>query len=181
MYKKKILADAVNGDKIMNIRKKIISISSILIILILFSGFQCQQNKNLYTNKTYHISLKYNKAWKSNPKYFEKYEGKDGFFQISASTGENLTIDEVAQSEVTNVLKPYGSNPKITKLNIQGQNARLIKPSKDQSQLFNNQAELIVKYPKKIKVGEDFYTYFILWADKYHIEDISKTLKFINY
>ncbi|HEX2925875.1 MAG TPA: peptidase M56 [Ruminiclostridium sp.] len=142
--------------------------------------FKTQQDTKLYENKTYKVSLHYSKNWKINPKYVEKYEGNDGFFQVSAYSGKGLLIDEVVQKEVNHILKPYGSNPKVTGLSIQGQEARLIMPSEDQKDEFNHQAELIVKYPKAVKINESTYYFFILWADTSHIRQISDTLRFIG-
>ncbi len=167
--------------------KKISLAVSIYIIMICSFGLalkaetnmQMQSNKKHYENKTYKVSLKYNKNWKLNPNYIERYEGEDGFFQISAYAGQSLKIEEIVQIEVNHVLKPYGSKPEITKLNIQGQEARLIIPSNDQNSDLNNQAELIVEYPKPIKINENTYYYFILWADKYNIQEIYKTFRFI--
>ncbi|ADL50630.1 hypothetical protein [Clostridium cellulovorans] len=172
----------------MNIIKKIILSASIFVIIFCFlattlkgaPNLQGQKNKELYENKIYNISLEYNGEWKVNPNYIEKYEGKDGFFQISAYAGKGIEIDEIAQSEASHKLRPYGNSFKITKLSIQGQEARLIMPSNDQSQEFNNQAELIVKYPKEININGNTYNYFILWADKYNIQEISRTLKFVS-
>lgn len=172
----------------MNNIKKAFLMISFFITMICFSGFQSkveanfqrEQDKKLYTNKAYNISLEYNKDWKQNPKYIEKYEGKNGFFQISAYTGSTLKIDDLVQSQVKHMLMPYGSNPKIISLKIQGQEARLILPSNDQAKELNNQAELIVKYPKEIKLDGDTYYYFVLWADKYNIQELAKTLKFIE-
>lgn len=169
----------------MNIIKKTFLAVSIFIILVCSFGLvlkaetNMQINKKLYENKTYNVSLQYNRNWKFNPIYIERYEGEDGFFQISAYTGQSLKIEDIVQIEVNHALKPYGSNPEITKLNIQGQEARLIMPSNDQHPELNNQAELIVKYPKPIKINENTYYYFILWADKYNIQEIYKTLRFI--
>lgn len=171
----------------MNIIKKLTLLTNVFIIIFCFLGatsksaseLQSRINTKLYENKTFDISLKYNPEWKKNPSYTEKYEGKDGFFQISAYSGETLKIDELAQNEANHPQKPYGSNPKITKLTIQGQEARLIMPSDDQIKEFNNQAELIVRYPKEIKINSTTYYYFILWADKNNIHKISDTLRFL--
>lgn len=168
--------------------KKITLLFSMFIIMTCFLGFkiiassnlQRQQNTKLYENKTYNVLLQYNKDWKLNTNYTERYEGKNGFFQISALTGENKKIDEVVNSEINHILKPYGSNPRITKEIIKGQEARLIMPSNDQNKEFKNQAELIVKYPKPIKINNETYYYFILWADKNNIQEISKTIKFLS-
>lgn len=168
--------------------KKIILSISVLMLFICLVG--CSSKKLLtaskdnglknYENKVYNISLKYNSSWKLNPKYNERYEGKDGFFQVSATDGQNLKIDQVAKNDATHILQPFGSNPEITKLTIQGQEARFIMPSADQIKENNNQAELIVKYPQKIKINGNPYSYLIIWADKDHIREISQTIKFLS-
>lgn len=134
----------------------------------------------VYKNKEYNVSLKYNKDWKANNKNINRYEGEDGFFQISAYNGQNLGIDEVADNEANHKLKPYGSKPQISKLVVQGQEARLIMPSEDQPAEENNAAEVIIKYPKGIKISGDMYFYLIVNADKGNINKIINTIKFIN-
>ncbi|MDD7795877.1 peptidase M56 [Clostridium sp. 'White wine YQ'] len=149
-------------------------------LLCISNKVMAKENTKYYESKKFNISLRYNKDWSKSAGYSDKFEGKDGFFQISASTGKDLSIDEVAKNEATHILEPFGSNPKIIKITIDGEEARLIMPSSDQSKDFSNQAELIVKYPKAITIDNEAYYYFILWADKNHIESISKTLKFIS-
>ena len=41
-------------------------------------------------------------------------------------------------------------------------------------------AELIIKYPKPIQIDSFTYYYFVLWADKNHIEQIAQTIQFTN-
>ena len=143
------------------------------------SSLQSNNDDNIYENKQYDISLSYNKDWKPNNQYDNRYEGKDGFFQISAYDGGNSTIDEVADDEAAHKLKPYGSNPLISEFTIQGQDARLIMPSDDQGEEYKNQAEIIVKYPKNIEINGKPYSFLLLYADKNNIEKIGKTIKFI--
>ncbi len=155
------------------------AVKPILMSIIIIQSFLYNPTWETYYNKTYKISLKYPAEWKLNPKYFNKYEGKDGFFQISASSGKDLSIDEIVKFETNHLLKPYGSEPKIKNLKIQGFEARLIIPSNDQLGELNNQAALIATYPKPIIINDTTYYYFVLWADKNHIEEISKTIEFI--
>jgi len=124
--------------------------------------------------------LRYQSYWKLNPNFTERYEGKDGFFQVSAINGENMSTDEVAKNEVFHKLNPYGSNPKIINRIIDGQEARLILPSADQAEEMQNQAGLIVEYPEAVKIGDSVYYYFVLWADEAHIEQIGNTMTFLN-
>lgn len=131
-----------------------------------------------YVSEDYKISLKYPSNWRLNPDYFERYEGEDGFFQVGAINGENMSIDEVVKIDAFHKLNPYGSNPQIINRTIDGQEARLILPSDDQAEEMKKQAGLIVKYPKAVKIGDSVYYYLILWADKSHIEQIGNTLTF---
>jgi TolB protein len=108
----------------------------------------------------------------------ERYEGEDGFFQISAlSSDENL--ETVCRNEAFHLLLPYGSSPQIRHHYIQNQPSCLILPSADQPAEMRNQAALIVKYPIPIEIESNSYQYFILWADSQHIQMLSKTLSFL--
>ena len=144
-------------------------------------AFAANPSKNAaYISENYKISLRYPSYWKLNPNYVERYEGKDGFFQVGAIDGENMSIDEVAKNDAFHKLNPYGSDPKIINRTIDGQEARLILPSADQAEEMHNQAGLIVKYPEAVKIGGSAYHYFILWADEAHIEQIGNTLTFLK-
>jgi hypothetical protein len=140
------------------------------------------QETNLmkYQNQKYHVSFEYNKEWKPSSSNPERYEGGDGFFEISGFNGENLTLDDIAQSEANHILKPYGSKPEILNIMINEEEARLIMPSQDQSVEHHNQAEVILKYPDVVNINGNRYSYFVLFADKEHIKEIANTIKFIE-
>lgn len=134
-----------------------------------------------YISDDYKISLRYPAYWKLNPSYYDvRYEGEDGFFQVGAVNGENMSIDEVTENDAFHKLSPYGSQPQIIKRMIDGQEGRLILPSSDQAEEMHKQAGLIVKYPKAVKIGDSAYHFLILWADKAHIEQIGDTLRFLE-
>lgn len=133
-----------------------------------------------FISEQYKISLRYPSNWKPNPDYIERYEGKDGFFQVGAIEGKNMTIDDAAKNDAFHMLNPYGSDPKIINRIIDGQEARLILPSADQPEEMKNQAGLIVKYPEAVNINGSLYYYLILWADKAHIEQIGNTIKFLK-
>ncbi|HEX7063460.1 MAG TPA: hypothetical protein VF199_00200, partial [Bacillales bacterium] len=69
--------------------------------------------------------------------------------------------------------------PRIVKTVIQNQQACFIFPSEDQPPEMNEQAALIVKYPKPVEIQGTTYNFFILWADRKHITEISSTLAFL--
>lgn len=131
--------------------------------------------RKMYTNSVYKVRFQYPSHWqKVND---ERYQGTDGFFQISAiSGGENM--DDVCRGEAFHQLMPYGSMPSIIKTQIQNQEACFIFPSADQPAEMMNQAALIVRYPIPIQIQGTTYQYFILWADQQHIQEISSTLTF---
>ncbi|KTD87317.1 hypothetical protein [Paenibacillus etheri] len=100
-----------------------------------------------------------------NPEYDEKYQGEDGFFQLSAISGEGVSIDDVVNMDAFHQLKPYGSDPQIIELTLEGlkaeEKARLIVPSAVQEEEWNHQAAIIMKYPEAVKIGDSSYNYFI--------------------
>lgn len=132
--------------------------------------------QNTYTNTTYKVSFQYPSNWRKVNE--ERYEGADGFFQISAiSAGENL--DEVCHGEAFHPLMPYGSLPRIVKARIQNQEACYIFPSVDQPTEMLNQSALIARYPIPIKIEGETYNYFILWTDQLHMKEIASSLTFL--
>ena len=134
-----------------------------------------------YSNPYFGITLKYPANWQPVPGYGdpetgEKYAGTDGFFMINAMDG--ASIDSVAAAEANHVLQPYGSQPTIESLQIQGQEARLILPSADQPAGMDGQAALIVRYPQPVEIAGHLYPFFVLYADQDHIRAIAETLRF---
>ena len=132
----------------------------------------------VYQNKEYHVSFKYPASWTPMAGYLNRLGGNDGWLQIDAAEGTSM--DDVTQRDAYHKHMPYGSNPEIKAVEIQGQEARLILPSSDQAKEMLNQAGLIVKYPKAVQINKVTYDYFVLWADKACIERISQTVLFIG-
>jgi hypothetical protein len=120
--------------------------------------------------------LRYPSAWQFESGYGIKYAGPDGFFQISAIWGPGATIDEIADGDAHHKLQPYGTEPTIEALRVDGQPARLIMPSDDQPAAMAGQSGLIVELPQPIDLSGDTYNFLILWADEQHIRPIADTL-----
>jgi hypothetical protein len=137
-----------------------------------------------YSNPVFAVSLQHPADWHPEPGYGSpetgeiKYAGITGFFQISAMDTES--IDLAAASEANHKLQPYGLNPTIENLQIQGQEARLILPSGGQPAVGQYQAGLIVRYPLPVNISGTPVRFFILWADQSHIRAIAETIRFIN-
>ncbi|WP_419887251.1 LysM peptidoglycan-binding domain-containing protein [Neobacillus niacini] len=132
--------------------------------------------KKTYSNSVYKIRFQYPSHWQRVND--ERYEGEDGFFQISAIASDQ-SIEMVCQNEAFHQLNPYGTKPRIQHTRIRNQPACLIFPSQDQPSEMKNQAALIVQYPNPVTIEGTEYNYFILWADQNHIIEISNSLTFL--
>lgn len=138
-----------------------------------------------YSNPYFKISLKYPAYWQhvdGEAYYGDKYAGDDGFFTITAMGGEDLSLDQVVESEVKHKLQPYGPDPYIEQYQVQGQEASLILPSSSQDDPLRWQAALLVPFPQPISLpigdSDHVYSIFALYADPTHIGSIAETLKF---
>ncbi|MFD1953087.1 hypothetical protein ACFSL6_02555 [Paenibacillus thailandensis] len=132
--------------------------------------------ENIYTSFVYRVSFPYPANWR--PVSDERYEGLEGFFQISAISGGDRIAD-VCSSEAFHPLMPYGSSPRIIMTRLQNREACFIIPSADQPAEMNKQAALIVRYPRPVRIGETLYNYFVLWADVNHIRQVGGRLSFL--
>jgi TolB protein len=128
-----------------------------------------------YTNQTFDVSLQYPPRWQPAPGEENRYAGDDGFFAIDAIGNAQATIDEIAADQVGHRLRPFGRQPTIETLEVQGQEARLILPSTDVST--DSPAMLIVRYPQPIDLGQTCQ-FFVLYADPDHIQTIAHTVRF---
>ncbi|WP_269050279.1 LysM peptidoglycan-binding domain-containing protein [Sporosarcina sp. G11-34] len=132
--------------------------------------------KREFTSEILDVNFQYPADWKKVTD--EKYEGSDGFFRVSALLGSD-NIEEVCHAEAFQKSMPYGSQPQVIKNSTLYEQSCTILPSSDQATEMNNQAAYIVKYPSPIIIEGINYNYFILWADKNHIEEISSTIMFL--
>jgi hypothetical protein len=135
-----------------------------------------------FTNPNYAVTLMYPAHWSVDPgsstlEYGDtRFTGIDGFFMINA--GDSESLDTFTSNEATHKLKPYGSLPSIVKLTIDGQEARMILPSADQS--MPDQAALVVQYPQPVHMGEHSYPFFVLYANKKYIQSIANSVRFVT-
>lgn len=135
-----------------------------------------------FSSPAFAVSLQYPADWQpagyGSPETGEiRFAGINGFFHINSMDGDS--IDSIAAAEAGHRLQPYGSNPTIETLQIQGQEAHLILPSSDQPVGMQYQAALIVRYPQ-VRTIVWSPRYFVLWADSPHIRAIAETLRFTN-
>lgn len=156
----------------------------------------CENDKTtkMFTSEDAHISLMYEKEWtpplvKKNETYatLGRFEGENGFFEISYAAGHGLTIDEFIKTYYDKG-SYFVMKPEVSKLKIDHQIGRLILPSGDETSENREKAVLVAKYPENIHISgvehlfgtTDKFDLFILYADKDHIRKIVKTLKFVK-
>jgi TolB protein len=145
------------------------------------SSAQSRSDWQLFNNSTYRISLGYPKNWKDATtdgfSGTDGFRGSNGFLKLGAMNAESLQAG--CESNAQHRLQPFGSNPQVQQLRVQRQPACLILPSADQVPDANGMAALIVRYPQPVRINNDFYRFFVLWADKTHIRDLAATLRFM--
>lgn len=143
-----------------------------------FRGEQEGGYKN-FRSPLYDVTFKYPADWVKNPNYEERYEGTSGFFEIDELESFGRPIDRVAQQEIDTPIKPYGTKPQITSLEVDGEPARLITPSADQQKVFDREYALIIKNKKPVTQGQDIYDYTVIWTDKANVQNIIDSFKFL--
>lgn len=172
----------------------------LVICSLLFCSFSLNRNEKLKTVefKDLHISLYCSKDWKQATDQMDEYTydfqnmlvGKDGFLEADYIEVDS-TINDIIHTDLNPDLQFFGKKPVVLKLKVGGQDAWLIFPSNDQNAVFKNRALLYVKYPSSIAIPafpelpyqdpdkKYFYNYLYLFADKSHILQISRTIKFV--
>ena len=139
-----------------------------------------------YVDSTYQVMLRFPASWKRNPRYSNPYFGAEarlytvtrGFFQLDLAEDENAAPEQVCKGAAEHVLKPFGENPTIRRIKVQGQDACLVWPSEDQGAPWD--AEVIVEYPQPLEIDGERWGLLELIADKDYILAIIRSLKFLS-
>ena len=129
-----------------------------------------------YSNEAYRVRFRYPYLWSRFDS--KRHEGIDGFFQISAIPNA-ASLEEIYRNEAYHKLKPYGTQPIISKMDFRGREACFIMPSHDQPKEMRGQSAFIALYDMPIEIEGKSYKYLIMWADKDHMRDITDTLEFL--
>lgn len=134
-----------------------------------------------FTSNKYNISFKYPKEWSKNPRYEDKYEGTNGFFEVGDFSGIGDTIDAAVKDQIDEDYKPYGSNPVVRSFVVDGEPARVIYPSSDQQAFYRDRdIAIVVQYPRPIMVDGQQYDYVVIWTNRENVSLILSTLKFTS-
>lgn len=146
-----------------------------------------QKNWIEFSSDKYQVRFKYPAGWEkvpSGPYEPVRYEGADGYFELSAialnpNNSEQVPLpEEICREYAYGQFNPYGSQPSIQKTKIYGQKGCYIIPSEDQPPAMNDQAAFILQYPDIIYIAGKPYSYFLLKANKQFIKNIGETVEF---
>ncbi len=143
---------------------------------------QKSESKKIYYNPNLRIILAYPTTWlpvpilQDNDGLPRRFEGKSGWFEVSATSGEGVILTEIASSLNQVYDLPFGANPQINTVKIAGQPGAMIVPTEDGI----NQAAAVITYPEPVLVGLTSYRFFIIRFDKNHAVNILNSLKFIS-
>jgi TolB protein len=130
-----------------------------------------------YTDNELHVAFSHPKDWKPSPQYSDRtyFGGPDGEVQLDASEGDSP--EKVCRGAASHKLQPFGSHPQIKPITVGGHKGCIVWGSDDQGAPYY--AELVVPFPRPLEIKGDRYNLLTLHADKRHILDIIKTLKFL--
>ncbi len=150
-------------------------------------------NWNTYSSSIYKITFKYPPSWGRVINDIGIVGDKKGErVSISPFLGDEMTIDDIVDSEVNQRMQPYGENPTIEKLKIEDQEGRLIisEAALESNSSFYPTAALIIKYPKPIKISrtnknyiDTNYNYLVINFSGIKsdlVKKIIETIKFYN-
>lgn len=174
------------GRNIMNDQLGLIAILGISYLLLnqgnsndTYRGEKDTGYKN-FRSSLYGITFKYPEAWVKNPNYEERYDGPSGFFEVSELESFGRPIDKVVQQEIDIPIKPYGTRPEVTSLELDGEPARIIIPSSDQQKVFDREVAIVVKNKKPVSESKEIYDYTIIWTDRANVQTILDSFKFLG-
>lgn len=165
--------------------KHLVALAGIVCLATAFLAGADDPNKQdwqTYVDGTYKVVLRCPADWKPDPAYGDApYLGlnrRGAFFVLDVVGGESDTAQQLCKSEAEHVVQPYGKNPTIRSMKVQGQSACLVWPSPDQAP--DKEAVLTVKYPEPVEISGDRYSFLSLNASKDDIMALTRSLKFLS-
>jgi hypothetical protein len=132
-----------------------------------------------YTVNELHVTFRHPRDWKPSPQYSDRtyFGGPDGEVQLDASGGDSP--EQVCRGAASHKLQPFGSHPQIKPIQVDGHKGCIVWGSDDQGAPYY--AELVVPFSQPVEIRGDRYRLLTLYADKKHILDIVKTLRFLPH
>jgi hypothetical protein len=149
----------------------------------------------VYTDPRLDILFQLPAAWQRVERNgaLHQFEGASGYISFSDLLPPMIfdeNVEKICQNQIEFAnkkyqdfgQKPYGSQPEVISLQVDGQPACLILPSADQAQDFERirSSFLIAKYPTDLEVEPGHPRFLTLEADKDHIQSIAEAVHFIT-
>ena len=123
----------------------------------------------------YRARLEYPATWTRDPDYDLRFSGPDGFVSIVAQEGPG-GLEGNVEAIAKHKLAPYGSDPEIESITVDGANAVVIRPSADQHADLRGQVALVVERETPMTIRGERYTYLVIEADSAHFEAIVRSI-----
>lgn len=130
-----------------------------------------------HTSTRYGVTLRHPPGWDIDPAYDERLGGPDGFVQFNAANGP-ATPMELCEQEAGHVLMPFGSDPRIEPLSVDGMDGCLIIPGGQGADAMGGQQEAVIRYPQPYPVNGAVYQYLLLYADPTNMLPLLVSLRF---
>jgi len=139
-----------------------------------------------YSNPYFKISFGYPSTWLPDqvmsalPDVPSGFRGDGGFFAIDALGGNpSLSLHQAIEGFVSDPSRIYGGNPEVVAVRIAGQEGGFIFPSRDQSPELGSRSAFVIRYPEPVRIRDNIYYFFVIHADRAHIEALAQTLAFL--
>jgi TolB protein len=108
--------------------------------------------------------------------------GPDGYVKLSAMAG-SPTVEDACRADAFHRMRPYGPNPRVERVTIDGQPGCRIVPTIPDAASARIPAGLILQYPKPVWIEPRYvhtrpYPYLVVWTDPPHLPMIERSLRF---
>jgi len=122
------------------------------------------------------VRLEYPASWTRNPDYFVQFDGPDGFVQVGDLGNDGQGLDAAVEAIAHHKLMPYGSDPTLEPVTVDGVEGVLIRPSADQLPanvpLDKRHVAVVIPRGEPLHIGGSDYEYLVLYVDEAHAESI---------
>lgn len=134
-----------------------------------------------YRDEAYRVAFDYPQAWTRSPDHLLQFDGPGGFVQVDAMANGGRGLDDAVAALAQHKLRPYGSQPLLQEVTVDGASAVLILPSEDQSPPGGDPPHVAVVIPRTgpVTVNGVAYEYTVLYADLAHIDRILASLRLL--
>ncbi len=142
--------------------------------LSVYLSYKVQGLLSWYNNPTLRISFVYPSLWQENLEYGKignlpiRYEGLDGFFELSLSGESNIGIQKVIEAITSS--NPAYQEAKVKDFWPKGRRGKLI--------LGKQKGALVLEYSVPLEIKGKFYRFLILESTPEYIENLASTLTF---